>query len=111
MNDNKDKGEEDGENEEKEAEINQDTNGIIGVGIKNKNKNSNNQESYFGEKTEEATNMGANTKTFNSKSGLLQHANRIHLDGDAAARRMEEEEDDTKQGREGSVGGKGDEES
>jgi len=81
------------------------------VGIKNKNKNSNNQESYFEDNTEEATNMGANTKTFNSKSGLLQHANRIHLDGDAAARRMEEEEDDTKQGREGSVGGKGDEES
>mmetsp|Transcript_46807 Transcript_46807/g.50500 ORF Transcript_46807/g.50500 Transcript_46807/m.50500 type:complete len:106 (-) Transcript_46807:1199-1516(-) len=36
--------------------------------------------------------MGANTETFNSESGLLQHVNRLHLDGAVAARRMEEEE-------------------
>ena len=79
----------------KKAEINQDTNEIIGVDIKNKNPD--NQESFFNDGTEKATNTEANTETTNGESGLKQHANKFHSDGAVAAKRMEMEEEKLEQ--------------
>ena len=62
-----------------------------------KNKNPDNQESYFNNRTEKATNTKANTETTNGESGLKQHANKFHSDGVVAAKRMEMEEENSEQ--------------
>ena len=85
---NKDEGEDDGADKKKEVVNNQDTTNGLGT----KNKNSNTDKIEFNNEREEATNREANTETINSESGLNQHVNKCHLNGAAAARRMEEEE-------------------
>ena len=64
---------------------------------KNPNKNNDNQEFHSNNGTEKATNTEGNTETTNSESALNQHANKFHLDGAIAAKRMEMEEENLEQ--------------
>ena len=58
----------------------------------NKNKDKDNQEAHSNKGTEKIISTEDNKEAINKESGLLQHANRLHANGAAAARRSEEEE-------------------
>ena len=86
---------------DKKTENNQSTNGIGDEADdtnknknkkQNKNKDNDNQEAHFNKRTEKMISTEDNKEAINNKSGLLQHANRLHANGAAAARRSEEEE-------------------
>ena len=86
------KEEEEDESEDKKTENNQGTNGTAdGLDAKNKNSNNDNQESYFNNKTEEATTMGADTEVINVESGLRNHVERFHAKGATKSMRTEVE--------------------
>ena len=86
---------------DKKTENNQSTNGIGDEADdenknknkkQNKNKDNDNQEAHFNKRTEKIISTEDNKEAINSESGLLQHANRLHANGAAAAWRSEEEE-------------------
>ena len=80
----KEKDEDKGE-DKNEAEYSQETKNEVPDGLDAKNKNNDNQKSYFNNKTEEATTMGADMEAISveAPSGLINHVEGFRSNADA----------------------------